>query len=84
VTDQRGAFTIVEEGTFVTIEAISLLPIAGEQGTLLTNPYRITLVENRTAHAEALFTWLTSPAGSEAIVAANNDLFGEVVYRPEN
>ena len=84
VADQRGAFTIVEEGTFVTIEAISLLPIAGEQGTLLTNPYRITLVENGTAHAEALFTWLTSPAGREAIVAANNDLFGEVVYRPEN
>ncbi|MCH7844631.1 MAG: substrate-binding domain-containing protein [Acidobacteria bacterium] len=82
VADQRGAFTIVEEGTFRTIGLISLLPISGEEAALLTNPYRITLVENQTVHAEALFAWLTSPAGREAIVAANNELFGEVVYRP--
>ncbi len=84
VADQRGAFTIVEEGTFLTIELISLLPIALEDGRLLTNPYRITLVDNPAARAEALFTWVASPAGREAIVAANNELFGEVVYRPTN
>ncbi|GMQ85919.1 MAG: substrate-binding domain-containing protein [Acidimicrobiia bacterium] len=82
VADQRGAFTIVERGTFLAIDSMSLLPTAGPRDTLLINPYTITLVGDPAPPAEALFDWLSSSAGGEAIVAANNELFGELVYLP--
>lgn len=85
VADQRGAFTLSEAGAFTAAAAtLSLAEIAvTDPGGVLVNPYR-GIVVDPAAHpgARRFLTWLTSPAGREAIRAADEELFGRPVYRP--
>ena len=84
IADQRGGFTIAEEGAFLaSTPALSLevVPTGAVPG-LLDNPYRSIVVEPGVNRAStALQQWLVSPAGRSALERANADLFGRVVYR---
>ena len=80
VADQRGAFTLVEAGAYLAAtDTLSLEPVPLAPSADLLNPYSVILVDEA---GRPLFDWLMSPAGTAAVVAANNDLFGQVVYRP--
>lgn len=81
VADQRRAFTLVELGTLLAADAVSLVPVSNGDRRL-ENPYRITLVGEAGPAARALFGWLASEAGTDAIIAANLELFGELLYAP--
>ena len=85
VADQRRGFTLAEEGTFVAASrSLSLVavPVTASDG-LLTNPYRAIVVNPmESPDAGAFVTWLTSGEGVGAILAANQELFGSLVYRP--
>ena len=48
----------------------------------LRNPYRITLVEGASDEARAFYEWMTSAEGRAAVVAANIELFDELLYAP--
>ena len=83
VADQRGAFTLAEIGSFVAIDSISLVPLVdGVEDERLRNPYRITLVEGASDEARAFYVWMTSDEGGAAVVAANIELFDELLYAP--
>lgn len=81
VADQRRAFTLAEAGTLLAAVSLTLVAISGEDPRLV-NPYRLTLVEGANPAAKALFDWLTSEAGTDAIINANLELFGELLYAP--
>jgi tungstate transport system substrate-binding protein len=85
VADQRSAFALAEGGSYRTVSGeISLVPIEVEVPSgLLENPYRAIVVEPDTASAALGFVeWLRSDAGQRALIAANQELFGDVVYSP--
>jgi len=83
VADQRGAYTLAELGTFVSVEAITLTPfVGGDEDEQLENPYRITLVEGASAASRDLFEWLTSDEGADAMSSANLELFDRAMYVP--
>lgn len=80
VADQRNGFTLVEAGAYLAAaDTLSLEPVSLAPGGDLLNPYSAILVDEA---GRDLFEWLTSPAGAAAVVKANDDLFGEVVYAP--
>jgi tungstate transport system substrate-binding protein len=80
VADQRGAFTLVEAGAYLAAaDTLSLVPVPLSPHADLVNPYSAILVDET---GRAFFEWLTSAAATEALAAANQELFGEVVYRP--
>ncbi len=80
VADQRGAFTLVEEGAYLAArDTLSLEPIRLAPSDDVLNPYSAILVDEA---GRAFFEWLTSPAGAAAVVKANDALFGGVVYQP--
>lgn len=81
VADQRRAFTLAEVGTLLAAVPLTLVPISGGDRRL-ENPYRVTLVEGASPAARALFDWLTSEAGTDAIINSNHELFGELLYAP--
>lgn len=81
VADQRDAFTLTEIGSFRRAESITLMPfVGGDQDERLRNPYRLTLVEGASDESRAVFRWLASLDGFEAITTANIELFGEPLY----
>jgi tungstate transport system substrate-binding protein len=81
VADQRRAFTLAEVGTLLGAVPLTLIPVS-DGDRRLENPYRVTLVEGASPAARALFDWLTSEAGTDAIIDANVELFGELLYAP--
>ncbi len=84
VADQRGAVTLAEYGAFLAAsETISLVDLDISGGGL-SNPYTGYVVKG-TAHealASAFLEWLVAPEGQDAIIDANIELFGEIVYQP--
>jgi len=85
VADQRSAYVLTEDGAYrASTGTISLVPVdAGAPAGLLDNPYRAIVVDpgaNPAAHR--FVDWLSREAGREALLAANEALFGEVVYSP--
>lgn len=84
VADQRGAFTLAEEGAFVaSADGLDLVvvPVTAPDG-LLENPYRIIAVDGDDPAAVGFVTWLTSAVGRAALRDADLRLFGREVYRP--
>lgn len=84
VADQRGAVTLAEYGAFLAAtDAISIVDLGLAQ-IGLSNPYTGYVVEGTTQESQArlFLEWLVSAAGREAIIDANFELFGEVVYQP--
>lgn len=82
VASQRSAVTLAELGAFLTVSAqLSLVEIPVEEGTLLENPYDLTVVDSSNRAAVAFGEWLAAPDGVAAISAANERLFGIQVYR---
>ena len=80
VADQRGAFTLVEAGAYLAAaDTLRLEPVPLEPSDELLNAYSAILVDE---DGREFFAWLTSPDGVTAVVAANEGLFGEVVYAP--
>lgn len=83
VADQREAFILAELGTFlVTTDVVQLrqVALAGDP-SLLANPYRAILPDPDEA-ATRFLDWLVSPAGREALRAANQEIFGIEVFAP--
>lgn len=84
VADQRGGFTLTEEGAFLTSRAtlsLESIPMDVPPG-LLDNPYRSIVVDPQaTPAATALSRWLVSPEGRAALERANAELYGTMVYR---
>lgn len=79
VTDQRHAVTLTEHGSFLAAQQpLSLVEV---DGTLLPNPYDLTVIDpSGTSEALAFAAWLTSSEGREVIVEINERLFGTQVY----
>ncbi len=85
VADQRGAFVLSELGVFLAAAPVlSLEMVPVDDDLLLTNPYQIIVVKGTPVEpaAAAFAEWLGSSEGAEALVAANLELFGEVIYQP--
>ena len=84
VADQRDAFTVADEGTWLETAARLGLARAELVGSdLLANPYSITLVAGQdTGGAQAFFDWLTGVEGADAVTDVSQLLFGSDVYRP--
>ena len=81
VADQRGAFTLAEEGTFLSASPVlSLVSADLIASDRLVNPYHVTLVVGSSAEAEGFVDWLTSGEGGAAIVAANQARFGVQIF----
>jgi len=80
VADQRNGFTLVEAGAYLAAAAtLSVEPVPLAPHDDLLNRYSAILVDEG---GREFFEWLTSPDGVTAVVAANEGLFGEVVYAP--
>ncbi len=78
VANQRAAFTLVEEGAFLAGGApISLVELTTVSGPELVNPYSAILVAEA---GREFYDWLLGSNGSAAITAANEDVFGRLVY----
>ena len=86
VTDQRDAFTLVEGGSFfaeASVLGLEEIAVTASPDQLLTNPYRMTLVDpSETAAGRDLFTWMISEQGRAAMVRVNEELYSRVVYAP--
>lgn len=85
VADQRSAFSLAEEGAFkASSDALSIVPVGVVgSGSVLDNPYRGIVADPAANRAAVGFLeWLGSPAGRDALHAANLALYGEVVYSP--
>ncbi len=84
VADQRAAFTLAEEGTFLAAsDVVALVPVQLAPSNLLANPYRAIVVEGGEEEAAAAFVdWLLRPEGQAAIERANERLFGRKIYSP--
>lgn len=84
ITDQRGGFTLAEEGAFLastTTLSVEPVPTNAVPG-LLDNPYRSIVVEPAADEPAVAFQeWLVSADGRSALERANTELFGRVVYR---
>lgn len=82
VTDQRAAFTLVEEGAFLGArDTLSLEAVTFADDSELLNPYSAILVG---ASGRAFYEWLTGPQGRTAVLLANDEIFGEVIYAPSD
>jgi tungstate transport system substrate-binding protein len=85
VADQRSAYALAEEGAYRTIAGeFSLVPIDVEAPPgLLENPYRAIVVDPDSGSAALEFVaWLRSDAGRRALIEANQEFYGEIVYSP--
>ncbi|MDH3259527.1 MAG: substrate-binding domain-containing protein [Acidimicrobiia bacterium] len=85
VADQRQAFVLSELGAFLAAApflSLEIVPLRDDP--VLVNPYQIIVVKGSPAEsgAAAFAAWLRSAGGRAAIISANRDLFGEVVYQP--
>jgi tungstate transport system substrate-binding protein len=84
VADQRGASTLSEYGAFIAaVDSVGLVDLRIDPAGL-DNPYTGHVVADGNAVDEAtmFLEWLTSSEGSDAIIEANQALFGEIVYEP--
>lgn len=85
VADQRGAFILSELGVFLAAAPVlSLQIVPVDDDAQLINPYQIIVVKGTPVEgaASAFAVWLSSSEGTESLLAANLELFGEVIYRP--
>jgi tungstate transport system substrate-binding protein len=83
VADQRRAFILCEIGVFLAAQpSLSLMIVPLDEDSALANPYSVIVVAGAPAPAGAFAEWLLSDDGRRAVLDANQDLFGEVVYRP--
>ncbi len=84
VADQRDAFTLAEEGTFLAAaDVVRLAAMDLARSDLLANPYRaIVVADGEEEAASAFVDWLLGPPGRAAIEEASEDLFGGPVFTP--
>ncbi len=84
ITDQRNGVTVAELGAFLSAEsAIGIADLGIDPGGL-ENPYKSTVVAGSDGErlAAEFHSWLRSPDGISEIIAANQELFGAMVYEP--
>lgn len=81
VADQREAFILAEEGTFLVSSAVVALRRVDLSGdpSLLANRYAAILPEPNEV-AKRFLDWLESAAGRTALQAANEKIFGGEVF----
>lgn len=80
VADQREAFILVEEGTFLVSRGTLRLEVVETSGGDLINPYTV-IVPAPDAAAEDFVAWLLSAEGRAALHEANREAFGRDVFR---
>ncbi|MEX0826887.1 MAG: substrate-binding domain-containing protein [Acidimicrobiia bacterium] len=82
VADQREAFTLAERGSYLAASGVlSLSPVELAASDLLRNPYGVIVVAGATEEARDFVAWLLSPEGRDALRRANDEIFGEQVFR---
>jgi tungstate transport system substrate-binding protein len=82
VADQRDAFTLAERGSYLAASGVlSLSPVDLAPSDLLLNPYSVVLVTGASEEARAFVAWLLTPEGRDALRRANDEIFGEQVFR---
>ena len=81
VADQRGAFIVVEEGSFLAASDVLRLEPVELAGDDLSNHYTAIVPADSDAAADFL-DWLRSSDGRDALAAANAEVFGRVVFAP--
>lgn len=83
VADQRGAFIIVEQGTFLAAsELLRLRPVElVDSGDALSNPYT-AIIPAADPGAIAFVGWLTSPVGRAALLEESGRIYGSEVFGP--
>jgi tungstate transport system substrate-binding protein len=82
VADQREAFTLAERGSYLAASPVlSLSPVELAASDLLLNPYGVIVVAGATEEARDFVAWLLSPEGRDALRRANEEIFGEQVFR---
>ena len=81
VADQRGAFILVEEGSFLaTSDVLSLARVEiASDDALLVNPYTAIVPDGDDA-ASQFVAWLVSPVGRAELQSINQTMFGRQVY----
>lgn len=80
VADQTGAFTLTEEGAFISAEdTLDLVAVQLPAEPLLENSYSVILL---TGQGSAFFNWLVAESGAAGVRAANQAVFGSEVYLP--
>jgi tungstate transport system substrate-binding protein len=84
VADQRDAVTLAEIGSFIAAEdTITIVDLVLDEGGL-ENPYTSIVVRGSEGEqlASEFHQWLLSAEGIAAILDANEELFGAIVYSP--
>lgn len=84
IASEREAFTLSELGSFLAARSTIRLVDLEVDRRGLDNPYLATAVAGSPVEDRAsdFVEWLVSEPGVEALVAANQDLFGAVVFEP--
>jgi tungstate transport system substrate-binding protein len=81
VADQRSAYVLAEFGVFLEMAPrISLRAADLASDPLLANDYFVILPVGASAEARAVFDWLVSAEGRDALAASNENRFGLQVY----
>lgn len=84
VADQRDAVTFAEIGSFIVArDTVTIVDLVLDEGGL-ENPYTSIVVRGAEGEelANEFHAWLLSSDGVAAILEANDELFGAVVYSP--
>lgn len=89
VASQKGAYTLSDDGTFLSQRAtLSLVPLL-ERGPDLENPYHVIVVKplrgrvSNEAGGEAFARFVISPAGQAIIAAYGRERFGRPLFTPD-
>ncbi|MDP1808957.1 MAG: substrate-binding domain-containing protein [Actinomycetota bacterium] len=86
IADEKGAYTLVDEGTYLAIKASLALTVVkgGDQG--LNNPYTVIVVNEKkfpkvnTEGAQAFSRFVTGPAGQALIGKFGRGKFGKPLF----
>jgi tungstate transport system substrate-binding protein len=80
VADQRDAFILAEEGTFLAArKTVRLRPVEFATGTHPVNAY-VAIVPSPGGVVDDFVTWLLSSAGRVVLMEVNEELFGLEVF----
>ncbi len=90
IANEMGAYTLSDQGTYLSRREGLDLFVMSSGGALLLNPYGIIAV-NPALHprverdlAEKLIEYLTSHQTQERIAAFGRDLYGEPLFYPDS
>ncbi len=84
MASERGAYTLTDRGTFLSLRDGLQLAVVLEGDPMLVNQYSVTVVRNATNRdgAQAFADWITSPAAQSLIGEFGRERFGRPLFTP--